>query len=335
MTIRKTTNDKQTGRRGKPADLLRQNFGKRCNATVRLYLDAALSDNTHRSYNSDLKQFAAWGGVIPASAESVAAYIAHHALTLSCATLSRRVVAIGRAHTAQGIPSPTHSLLVKATLQGVRRKRGCTPRQVTALQKNDVVRLVNGLQGIRGLRDKALLLIGFAAAFRRSELVSLDVEDIEFADEGVVIQLRRSKTDQNGRGRVIAIPYVRGRHCPCRALKTWLDAACIETGALFRRINRYDQLLPDRLTAQAVALIIKSRVAAVGLNPDLYSGHSLRAGFAIFAHNHPSGVSEPSRADELLTLNLKTALALVDVKVLDHFVVAGAGWVSFAERGLL
>lgn len=292
MTTRKTTSGKHTGRLGKPADLLSYKFGKRCNAAVRLYLDAALSDNTRRSYNSDLKQFAAWGGVIPASPASVATYVAHHALTLSCATLSRRVVAIGRAHTAQGLPSPTHSPLVKATLQGVRRKRGRTPRQVTALQKNDVVRLVTGLQGIRGLRDKALLLIGFAAAFRRSELVSLNAEDVEFADEGALIRLQRSKTDQNGRGRVIAIPYVRGRHCPCRALKAWLDAASIEAGALFRRINRYDQLLPGRLTAQSVALIIKARVKAVGLNPDLYSGHSLRAGFATNAAR--SGASSSS-----------------------------------------
>ena len=261
-----------TARHAKPRD-----------PSVRLYIDAALADNTRRGYQSDLKQFAAWGGVIPATAESVATYVAQNALLLSSATLSRRVVAIGHAHTARGLPSPAHSEMVKATLRGIRRKRGHRPRQVAALQKNDVVRVVKGLRGMRGLRDKAMLLFGFAGAFRRSELVALDVEDIEFGEQGAMVRLRRSKTDQEGRGRVIAIPFVRGRNCPCCALQSWLAAAEIETGALFRRVNRFEQVLPDRLSSQSVALVIKERVAAVGLNPELYSGHSLRAGFATSA----------------------------------------------------
>lgn len=283
MTIKTTNSGKRTGSKAKSITSFTRSRAKPCDPSVRLYIDAALADNTRRGYQSDLKQFAAWGGLIPATAESVATYVAQHAMQLSCATLSRRVVAISHAHTARGLPSPAHSEMVKATLRGIRRKRGHRPRQVTALQKNDVVRVVKGLQGMRGVRDKAMLLFGFAGAFRRSELVALDVEDIEFGEQGAMVRLRRSKTDQEGRGRVIAIPYVRGRNCPCCALQSWLAVAKIETGALFRRVNRFEQVLPDRLSAQSVALVIKERVAAVGLNPELYSGHSLRSGFATSA----------------------------------------------------
>jgi site-specific recombinase XerD len=251
----------------------------RCDATVRKYLDAALADNTLRAYRADLKHFIAWGGVIPDTPEQVALYVAHHATSLACSTLSRRLVAIARAHTAQGLSSPTDSELVRATLRGVRRSRGSAVRQAAPLQKTQLLKMVRGLQGLRGLRDTALLLIGFASALRRSELVSLDVEDIQFTKDGTIIRLWRCKTDQEGRGREIAIPNVRGRHCPSQSLQAWLAASGITTGAVFRRVNRYDQLLPRRLTAQSVALVVKQRAANAGLDPARLSGHSLRAGF--------------------------------------------------------
>ena len=316
-SIKGTNSSKRTARYGKSITLSTRNFNKPYDPSVRLYIDAAMSDNTRLGYQSDLKQFTAWGGVIPATAESVATYVAQNALRLSSATLSRRVVAISHAHTTRGLPSPTHSEVVKATLRGIRRKRGHLPRQVAALQKNDVVRVVKGLKGMRGLRDKAMLLFGFAGAFRRSELVALDVEDIEIAHQGALVRLRRSKTDQEGRGRVIAIPFVRGRNCPCHALQSWLTAAEIESGALFRRVNRFDQVLPDRLSAQAVALVIKERVAAVGLNPTLYSGHSLRAGFVTSAAM--SGVSSSSiraqtghSSDAMLAKYIRSTQLFVD-----------------------
>lgn len=152
-------------------------------------------------------------------------------------------------------------------------------RQAVPLQKTQLLKMVRGLQGLRGLRDTALLLIGFASALRRSELVALDVEDIQFTKEGTIIRLRRGKTDQEGRGREIAIPHVSGKHCPSQSLQAWLAASEITTGAVFRRINRYDQLLPQRLMAQSVALIIKQRAENSGLDPARFSGHSLRAGF--------------------------------------------------------
>lgn len=253
--------------------------GAQCDEVVRKYLDAALSGNTLRAYQGDIQHFLAWGGVIPATPECVAAYIAQHAMSLATATLGRRLVAIARAHVAHGFVSPTNSELVRATLQGIRRSHGSACRQVAPLQKADVVLMVKGLQGLRGLRDTALLLIGFAGALRRSELVSLNIEDVRFMGEGTLIRLRRSKTDQDGQGRDIAIPRVKGRYCPSRVLEAWLQQSGMNSGALFRRVNRYDHVQPQRLTAQSVALIIKERAAAAGLDPVKFSGHSLRAGF--------------------------------------------------------
>lgn len=252
-------------------------------ALVRSYLTASLSPNTLNCYRNDLKQFIKWGGQIPATPELIATYIARHAEKHTPTTLSRRLVAISWAHGVKGLLSPTQSQLVKATIQGIRRKRGRPPKQAAPLLKSDVLKLVRGLKGKRGLRDKAMLLIGFAAAFRRSELVSIDVDDLEFVVEGLVIRLRRSKTDQEGKGREIAIPYVRSRNCPCRALKRWLRESGIQEGAVFRRIDKAGTVLASRLSSQAVSLVIKHRAAEAGLDPAMYSGHSLRAGFATSA----------------------------------------------------
>lgn len=250
---------------------------------VQHYLAAAHADNTLRAYSSDLKHFLAWGGTLPATPESVARYLAHFATTLSCATLTRRATAIGRAHRQQGMPSPTQHELVRATLHGIMRSKGTAQRQVAPLLKQDIVRMVKGLRDLSGLRDKALLLVGFAGALRRSELVALDVSDVQISTQGAILKLRRSKTDQTGEGREVALPRVKGRHCPVRALQSWLTVAEIDSGALFRRINRYGQVLTQRLSAQSVALIIKQRAQAAGLDAERYAGHSLRAGFATHA----------------------------------------------------
>lgn len=247
------------------------------------YLLAALSKNTKKAYQQDIKHFLQWGGQIPATPECVASYLAKCASHLAIATLNRRVVAIGRAHTVLQFPSPTKSELVKATLQGIRRVNGSAQRHVLPALKTDIQAMVKGLQGIKGVRDKALLLTGFAGAFRRSELVSLQVEDLKLVAEGAIIHLRRGKTDQMGRGRDIAIPYVRGRICPVKAIKAWLNQSGIKSGNLFRRVGRYGSVMDQGLSAQSVALIVKARALAAGLNATQFSGHSLRAGLATSA----------------------------------------------------
>lgn len=256
---------------------------RRVSAQVEQYLQASLSENTRRAYSNDLEHFLRWGGRIPSSPEAVASYLAEHANTLSSATLGRRVAAIGRAHKVKRLPSPAHSEMVKATLQGIRRTTGSAQRRVTPVLLHDVRAMVKQLSGMKGLRDKALLLTGFAGAFRRSELVSICVEDIQFVDEGLVIRLRRGKTDQTGSGRNIAIPFMRGKCCPVRAVIEWLALSEITEGALFRGVDRYGNMTERGLSPQSVALIVKQCAGAIGLDAQHFSGHSLRAGFVTSA----------------------------------------------------
>lgn len=247
------------------------------------YLRASLSDNSRRAYRTDLNHFLAWGGTIPASPDIVAQYLADHAGQHAIATLARRLVSIGKAHTTQGMSSPTDTELVRATLRGIRHTHGSAQRQVAPAVKEDVLAMVARLEGTKGIRDKALLLIGFAGAFRRSELVSLTVGDIEHAKQGLVIHLRWSKTDQGGRGRKVAIPFARGAVCPVVALQEWLEASGISEGPVFRPVNRHGAIADAALSAQAVALVVKERAKAVGLDPERYAGHSLRAGLVTSA----------------------------------------------------
>jgi integrase len=250
---------------------------------VQQYLQASLSDNTRRAYSHDLQHFLDWGGRIPATPERVATYLAEHATKLSFGTLSRRVVAISRAHKAKKLPSPAQSDMVKATLHGIRRTTGRVQRRVRPTLLPQIQAMVKEARGMKGLRDKALLIIGFSGAFRRSELVAIQVEDIQFVAEGMVIHLRRSKTDQTGLGRDIAIPLMRGKYCPVKAVKDWLQLSEITSGALFRGVNRHGQVLKQGLSPQSVALIVKERVTAIGLDAKQFSGHSLRAGLVTSA----------------------------------------------------
>jgi integrase len=241
-------------------------------------LHASISDNTRRAYRSDIAHFFAWGGSIPTQPEVVASYLAEWAGRLSVASLSRRVASISRAHTSQGLKSPTRSDLVTGTLRGIRCTYGVAQHQVTPILREDLLAMVSGLSGTKGIRDRALLLLGFAGAFRRSEVVSLNVEHLGFVDRGLLVTLTRSKTDQEGEGRKLAIPFARGSICPVRATKDWLQYAGITEGPVFRCVNRREDISRARLSSSAVALVVKQRVHQIGLDPTKYSGHSLRAG---------------------------------------------------------
>lgn len=281
------------------------------------YVRAALSDSSRRAYRSDLKHFLAWGGTIPANPEAVAVYLAAHADQHSIATLARRLVSIGKAHTANSLQSPTNSELVRATLRGIRHTHGSAQRQVSPAIKEDILLMVAGLEGTQGLRDKALLLIGFAGAFRRTELVSLTMADIEPAKQGMVVHLRHSKTDQEGRGRKVAIPYARGAVCPVIALQQWLQVSGITEGPIFRAVNRHGAISAAALTSQTVALIVKRRAQSAGLNPAQYAGHSLRAGLVTSAAQ--LGVSSwkiraqtGHKSDAMLARYIRDANAFID-----------------------
>lgn len=251
---------------------------------VQSYIRAAVSDNTRRAYRADLGHFLDWGGVIPASETLVAEYLAAHAGVLAVATLERRLATLSKVHGIRGLPSPTASPLVRMTMRGIRRAHGSPQQRVAPATREDVLAMVAGLgDGLKDTRDRALLLVGFAGAFRRSELVAIDVGDVDWRPQGIVLTVRRSKTDQAGRGRQVAIPHARGGACPVSALRGWLAAAGIRDGPVFRAVDRHGRVSDRRLSPEAVALVIKQRAKAAGLDPDAYSGHSLRAGLATSA----------------------------------------------------
>lgn len=251
--------------------------------SVAKYIKAAVADNTRRGYQSDLAHFINWGGYIPSTPQAVSEYLAAHAETLSISTLNRRVVAISRAHTSNNILSPTKSDIVKTTLRGIKRTFGTKQRQVSPVLTKDIFEMWQDFKGIKGIRDRALLLIGFAGAFRRSELVALDISDLDFVEQGLIITLRKSKTDQEAEGRKIAIPFGRFAACPVKSLQEWLLVGNITEGPIFRAVNRHSKVEDKALSAQAVAIIVKARVAAIGLDAQKFSGHSLRVGLVTSA----------------------------------------------------
>lgn len=287
------------------------------NERIANFVNASISDNTRKCYQNDLAHFLKTGGRIPSTPEQVANYLAIHADKLTAVTLARRLVAISRAHTSQNLPSPTSADLVKATLRGIRRTYSVKQRQVKPIVKGVLFDLVQNVDSLKGIRDKALLLIGFAGAFRRSELVSLRVEDITFVEQGITIYLARSKTDQEGEGRTVAIPFARGNICPVLALKSWLEGAAITSGAIFRGINRHGKISGKQLSTEAVALIIKNNIQRIGLDAKTFSGHSLRSGLVTSAAQ--AGVSNwiikaqtGHRSDAMLNRYVRDARIFID-----------------------
>ena len=252
-------------------------------ADVMRYVQAATAENTRRAYRGDVADFIAFGGCIPSTPEQLAAYMTSRAALHAPATIMRRVIGIGRAHSLQGYADPSKTDLVRTVARGLRRTHGRPQRQAAPFLREELVRAVSIAHGMRGLRDRALLLLGFAAALRRSELVGLDVEHLERAREGVVVHLVRSKTDQEGHGRRIAVPYGRTQACPVTAIDAWLGAAAIERGPVFRSLDKAGAVGAARLSAQSVSLIVKHRANAMGLDPAAFSAHSLRAGLVTSA----------------------------------------------------
>lgn len=251
---------------------------------VEAFLKSARAPNTVRAYASDLEHFREWGGRIPARAESVAEYLAELARTRTFATIARRKAAIAAAHRERGQRSPCDAEIVRATLAGIRRTAKKGVGQMRPLLTAQIVSIVKAIGGdVRGCRDRAILLLGFAGAFRRSELAEITVEDCGMRGTELVITLRKSKTDQEGRGREIVIPSGANGVCPIEALRAWLECANIRTGALFRSMRACDIVTSRRLPAAEIARIVKTRMAAAGFDPTGYGAHSLRAGYVTSA----------------------------------------------------
>jgi integrase len=246
------------------------------------YIAAAQSHSTKIAYASDIRHFLANGGSIPATTGQVSDYLAKFAENLSVSTLERRLIAIHQAHVEISAPSPALDSVVKRTMQGIRRTLGTKQRQVQPMIRDDLLEVLvmaDQQKPVKAARDRALLLIGFAGAFRRSELIAIQVRDLSYLPNGVEIFLNQSKTDQEKQGRTVFIPHALGSRCPVRALAQWLELAEITEGYVFRAVTRHDRISSQGLSAQSVALVVKASVARVGGDKTKVSGHSLRAGY--------------------------------------------------------
>ena len=257
-------------------------------ATAACFAEAAKSAATRRAYRIDFDIFRAWCAdrdlaALPAVPATVAMFLGAEASRgIKPSTISRRVAAIRFAHKLAGKPVPTDDERVKATLAGIRRAVGAAPTKKVPATSDLVIAMAGpGNGSLKALRDRAVLLLGFAGAFRRSELVALDVADVTESEEGLRIVIRRSKTDQEGHGYTKAI--IRGSVvCPVKALRARLKAAGTTEGPIFRRVWG-PRLGAERMTGRCVADIVKAAAERVGLDPAPFAGHSLRAGFVTSA----------------------------------------------------
>jgi len=255
------------------------------------YMARSKAPNTLRAYRADWQDFVGWCEAhglqsLPADTRTVIRYLTARARTHKVSTLQRRLSVISRAHQAAGFqPISTRSEPLHSVWEGITRVKGTAPEGKAPILTEELLAMIATLSdSLLGIRDRALLLLGFAGAFRRSELVGLDVEDLKFTRNGIVVTVRRSKTDQTSKGMQKWIPYgSKPESCPVRAVKAWIDAAGIQEGPLFRSVNRHGHVSERRLSDRTVAMVVKRAAAAVGLDPARYAGHSLRAGFATAA----------------------------------------------------
>ncbi len=251
---------------------------------------------TRRAYRSDFAIFAAWCQTrgltpLPASSDTVAAFLAALATAgAKASTIGRKAAAIRYAHVLDGHEPPTSVEAVKAVMRGIRRTIGAA-KSKKAPATADLLGPMLDLcpDTIRGARDRALLALGFAGAFRRSELVALTVEDITEGADGFRVVIRHSKTDQEAHGQEIAI-LAGAQLRPVQAVRAWLQAAQITDGPVFRAVSKGGKVSREPLTDRSVANIVKVYALRVGLDPADFAGHSLRAGFLTSAAEHGASV---------------------------------------------
>jgi len=251
------------------------------------YISAATSANTRRAYQADIRHFETHGGMLPAQPQHITQYLIQFACKLNARTLSRRIVALRNWHRYQGFADPTSTAEVNKTLAGIVRTHGQPKDKAAPLLVNDLLKIAIRLErdgSLRALRDNALLQVGFCGAFRRSELVAIKVEHIRWNDHGIEILVPHSKTDQENRGQLCALPRGRTPLCPVMALEKWMTAAKISDGFVFRTPGKNNTVREKPLTPGAISLILHrhAQASAIEYANDL-SSHSLRRGLATSA----------------------------------------------------
>ena len=251
--------------------------------------------NTVRAYKSDFKDFDLFCvqngfNSLPTDSKIVSLYLTFLSTReVKISTIKRRLVSIGVIHKLKGHYLDTKHPIIIENFMGIKRRKGIIQRGKKPILINNLKKLVDiinqqKIKDIRKLRDKSIILIGFSGGFRRNEIVSLDIEDLEFVFEGLKITVRKSKTDQFGEGFIKGIPkFENDLYCPVTNVRRWLNISKIKQGPLFRRVSKSSKISNNRLTDQTVALIIKKYLTLAGINSSNYSGHSLRSGFATSA----------------------------------------------------
>ncbi len=266
-------------------------------------LKSSKANNTLRAYKSDFKDFGAFCSKhglnsLPTQPKIVSLYLTHLSKNSKITTLRRRLVSISMVHKLKGHYLDTKHPIIVENLMGIRRMKGSIQKGKKPILINHLKSIINvineqNIEELKKLRDKSIILIGFGGGFRRTELVSIDYEDLEFVTEGLKITIKRSKTDQFGEGMIKGIPYFNNEnYCPIVNLKNWLEISKIKSGPIFRRFSKGLYMTNKRLTDQSVALIMKEYLNLAGIDSKNFSGHSLRSGFATVAAE--SGADERS-----------------------------------------
>ncbi|WP_262589185.1 site-specific integrase [Candidatus Pelagibacter communis] len=261
------------------------------------------ANNTLRAYKSDFKDFGSFCSrhglnSLPTEPKIVSLYLTHLSKNSKFSTLRRRLVSISMVHKLKGHYLDTKHPIIVENLMGIRRVKGSIQKGKKPILINHLKLIINSINEqktneTKKLRDKAIILIGFGGGFRRTELISIDYEDLEFVPEGLKITLKKSKTDQFGEGMIKGLPYFNDKnYCPVINLKNWLEISDIKSGPIFRRFSKGSVLTNNRLTDQSVVLMIKEYLRLAGIENKNFAGHSLRSGFATVAAD--SGADERS-----------------------------------------
>ena len=266
-------------------------------------LKSSKANNTLRAYKSDFKDFGAFCAKhglssLPSEPKIVSIYLTHLSKNSKISTIRRRLVSISMVHKLKGHYLDTKHPIITENLLGIKRVKGSIQKGKKPILINHLKSIVNVIdeqkcEKIKKLRDRSIILIGFGGGFRRTELISIDHEDLDFVSEGLKISIRRSKTDQLGEGMVKGLPYFSNEnYCPVTSLKKWLEISKIKSGPIFRRFSKGSLLTEKRLTDQSVVLLMKEYLNLAGIENKNFAGHSLRAGFATVAAE--SGADERS-----------------------------------------
>ena len=260
-----------------------------------LNLKASKANNTIRAYKSDFHDFGLFcvkNGFksLPCNPKTVSLYLTYLATkNMKISTIKRRLVSIAVVHKLKGHYLDNKHPSIIENLLGIKRRKGIKQKGKKPLLINNLKQIINVIDQdnsseIKTYRDRSIILLGFGGGFRRNELVSLNYDDLDFVNEGLKIHVRKSKTDQYGKGSIKALPYFDNpQYCPVKSVQNWLKLSKIKEEAIFRKFHKGNKLSNIRLSDQSVALLIKYYLNKAGIDSSDYSGHSLRSGFATSA----------------------------------------------------